>query len=199
MKNVILEDNRGKQAKIKAKAIIDVAISRNGRDNEQLSNAILSSYEKLLFSNSKIRSSQVMRLFPIFCKFGMENKMYISNIADVESNPQINDFFDRIRKIINYLYSLSLRGENLSNISLNTTFEELESIYGDAMKKEQSEENERIANTNYIENKNYTVVGPLDFQTAKKYGDLSAWQHRGQIEDGEICYTQKPETWRKYT
>jgi hypothetical protein len=129
----------------------------------------------------------------------MDNKMYITNPADAENNPHINYFFHRIRNIINYLYTLNLRGNNLSNISLNSTFEELEKVYGGAMEKEQSEENERIANTEYQENKNYTIVGPLDFKTAKRYGDLSAWQHRGKIKDGEICYTQKIETWNKYT
>lgn len=198
-RNILLEDNRGKQARVKAKEIIDNAIYSKGGNVEQLSNAILNSYERLLFSNSKIKSSQVMRLFPIFCRFGMENGMYITNPTDVENNPKANDFFERIKRIINYLYTLNLRGENLSNISLNTTFEEIENFYGKAMEKEKDEENERIANTEYTENGDYTVVGPLDFETAKKYGDLSAWQHRGDVRDGEICYTQKIETWNKYT
>lgn len=198
-KNILLEDNRGKQARNKAKEIISNAIRREGGNVEQLTNAVLNSYEELLFSNSKIKSSQVMRLFPIFCRFGMENGMYITNPTDVENNPKTGEFFERIKRIINYLYTLNLRGENLSNISLNTTFEDIESFYGEEMEKEQNEENERIANAEYNENGDYTVVGPLDFETAKKYGDLSAWQHRGEIKDGEICYTQKIETWNKYT
>lgn len=204
-KNMLFEGKREEQAREKAKKIIfddlaegtTLSPERLNRIN-QCTISILNSYEKILFSNSKIRGSQVMRLFPIFCKHAVDNEIYAYSPEEIVESSW-NELFERMKKIINYLYTLTLRGENLSKISLDTSFDDLESFYGKMMENEEKEENERIANTEYNENTDYTVVGPLDYETAKKYGDLSAWQHRGNYIDGEICYTQKPETWNKYT
>lgn len=206
-KNMLFEGKREEQAREKAKEIIFKSLYGNPNYSysperlnkiNQWTISTLNSYEKILFSNSKIRGSQVMRLFPIFCKHAVDYEIYVSSPEEIIETSW-NELFERMKKIINYLYTLTLRGENLSKISLNTSFDDLESFYGKMMENEEKEENERIKNTEYTENPEYTIVGPLDFETSKKYGDLSAWQHRGNYIDGEICYTQKPETWRKYT
>ena len=123
-KNMLFEGKREEQAREKAKKIIfddlaegtTLSPERLNRIN-QCTISILNSYEKILFSNSKIRGSQVMRLFPIFCKHAVDNEIYAYSPEEIVESSW-NELFERMKKIINYLYTLTLRGENLSKISL---------------------------------------------------------------------------------
>ena len=49
-----------------------------------------------------------------------------------------------------------------------------------------------MQNAQYEKNSNYEVIGPVDYETAKKYGDKSC-------STSKLCYTQNIDTWNNYT
>jgi hypothetical protein len=84
----------------------------------------------------------------------------------------------------------------ISKIPVNVSFEELDNRYGKQIDVENAEESERINNTQYTEDGDYKIVGPVDFETAHKYAEMTGdMQH----DSTKMCYGMFRSTWEDYT
>lgn len=138
------------------------------------------------------RSGQVMRIAPLICKLAFE-----SNFCQRSPNAYA---INRLSKILTILHKLSTSGEiSLDKLPFlkfenfnNITFEEFDKNFGKMVDDYINEKRNRINNKTYTKNNEYKIIGPLDFKTAKKYGDKTC-------SELEICYTQNTSTWETYT
>lgn len=136
------------------------------------------------YHNPRLRSSSVMRLAPLFCKLAFENNF--------QNNNPNHERLQRLESILYHIYNLSAEGKvDVSKIGLDTSYEQLNNTFGKAIDDEEKAANEHIANTQY-KNSPYKVIGPVNFETAKEYGNRSC-------PDGKLCYTQDKSTWANYT
>lgn len=91
--------------------------------------------------------------------------------------------FNVIRNAINFMSANNIDG---------ITFDTFNKIYGVIIDKMYKDENEYLDVMTNPKNEKYTVVGPLSFVEAQKYGNLSN-------PEGKICYTQQRGTWEQFT
>ena len=137
------------------------------------------------YHNQQLRSSNVMRLAPLFCKLAFE--------ANFQNNNPDNNRLQRLNKMLNLIYNMGAQGKiDVSKISLDTTYEQLNDMFGSIIDDLNHQESERIANTTYERNNDYEIIGPIDYETAHKYGEHSC-------PSSKLCYTQSESTWNRYT
>jgi hypothetical protein len=144
-------------------------------------------FEERFFRNSEYKASKIMRLEPLFCRLAFE-------LGFQQSNPEPLKL-QRLSYIIRKLYTLDKCGKiNLSNINNidSITFEQLDKEYGRFIDDERRKEEEYIDNMEYIINEDYEVIGPIDYETAHKYGEFTCTKSK-------LCYTQNNDTWNTYT
>jgi len=149
-------------------------------------------FEEIFFHDPKLRSSQIMRLEPAFVRMAFD--------AGFQQGRNDSKRLNRIRNIIWQMYHMSKKSQEearfISNIPIDVTFEKLNDIYGKQIDNDNSAETERINNTVYVANNNYRIIGPIDFDTARKYAEYS-----GDMEHAstKICYGMFHSTWEDYT
>lgn len=212
---LITEDKRGEQAKALSLQVIRqyfevdndyfANIIRNGYWNldnpfnhpdnpDGLSNLnyMFKCFEEVFFHDPKLRASQIMRLEPAFVKMAFD--------AGFQQGHNDAKRLNRIRKIIWRMYhaakSSPEEAKFISKIPVNVSFDELDEKYGKQIDIENSEETERINNTQYSENGSYKIVGPVDFQTAHKFAEKTG----DMVNDStKMCYGMFHSTWEDYT
>jgi hypothetical protein len=127
-KYILLEDKRTKQAMNRARQVIRERFNNepwldnvfNHQDNPKGLTYLEYILEQFLYEfdyNSQMRAGQIMRLMPLFCKLAFDFNF-------MNSNPDIEKL-NQLRSILNHLFVLSQKGEDLSNIPLDATFEDL--------------------------------------------------------------------------
>ena len=194
---VLLEDKRTKQAEERSKNVIRQFFNNaDWLDKEfvhQDNPNHLSSLEYMFFHfkdqfyhNPSFKSGAMMRLMPMFCKIAFE-------LGFQQSNPD-NTKLNRLSQIMNLMFNLSSNNKlNLTNIDIeNTTFNQLNNQFGQLIDQQNAEEEKRISRKEYTPNENYDIIGPVDYKTAKKYGNLSC-------PNSKLCYTQNESTWNQWT
>ena len=199
----LTEDKRGEQAKALSLQVIrdffpwwhTIDEPFNHPDNpEGLSNLnyMFKCFEEVFFHDPKLRASQIMRLEPAFVKMAFD--------AGFQQGKNDAKRLNRIRKIIWRMYHAAKSSEQeaklISKIPVNVSFEELDKRYGKQIDDENAEESERINNSQYAENGDYKIVGPVDFETAHKYAEMTGdMQH----DSTKMCYGMFYSTWEDYT
>lgn len=199
----LTEDKRGEQAKALSLQVIrdffpwwhTIDEPFNHPDNpEGLSNLnyMFKCFEEVFFHDPKLRASQIMRLEPAFVKMAFD--------AGFQQGKNDAKRLNRIRKIIWRMYHAAKSSEQeaklISKIPVNVSFEELDNRYGKQIDDENAEESERINNSQYAENGDYKIVGPVDFETAHKYAEMTGdMQH----DSTKMCYGMFYSTWEDYT
>ena len=139
-------------------------------------------FEEEFYHDPRLRNGATMRLEPLFCRLAFEAGFQ-------QSNPDVPKL-QRLMAILNLMYDLSSAGKiDLQTINIDTTtFEDLNNEFGKIIDQKAKEAADERNNTEYQENNDYKVIGPVDFETANKYGSMSC-------PGGEICYTQNRDTW----
>ena len=180
--NILIEDKRINQARQRSRYIIQNIFSKQDID-EPTVEMLLNKFENEFYHDPRMRSGQTMRLEPLFCRLAFENGFQQGN--------ENQDILQRLKKFLNMLFVN--QGEiDLKSIDINnTTYDNLEEMFGEAIDDEFELETKEIAKTEYSKN-DYEIVGPLDFQTANKYGNQSC-------PSSKLCYTQSENTWNGYT
>ena len=72
----------------------------------------------------------------------------------------------------------------ITKIPLDVTFEQLDERYGRQIDEENSQETERINSTKYQNDGSYKIVGPVDFETAHRYAEMTGDM---QNDSTKIC------------
>lgn len=194
-KYILLEDKRTKQAMNRARQVIREHFNNepwldtvfNHQDNPKgltYLEYMLEQFIEQFYHNPQMRAGQTMRLMPLFCKLAFE--------FNFQNNNPDTQRLNRLMGILNHIHTLSQKGEDISKLSLDMSFDDLNKIYGSVIDAEAQAEEERMANTEYVKNEEYTVIGPVDFETAQKYGNESC-------PESKLCYTQAEQTWNNYT
>lgn len=194
---VLNEDKRGEDAKKRCLAVIRQHFNNadwldtpfNHTDNPEGLSHIDYMYKQFInefYHDPNYRSKPVMRLAPLFCKLAFE--------ANFQNNNPDTQKLNRLAAILRLIYNMDEQGKNVSGkIDINnTTFDDLNNQFGTIIDNLNKQENERIQNTQYERNSNYEVIGPVNYETAKKYGDYSC-------SESKLCYTQSKKTWNNYT
>jgi hypothetical protein len=126
-----------------------------------------------------------MRLAPLFCRLAFE--------ANFQNNNPNDEVLTRLEQMLFYIYNSSINGKlDVSKISLDATYNDMETTFGEAIDELSRQEDERMNNNQYNKNNDYEMVGPLSFEEANKYGNMSC-------PDSKLCYTQSENTWNNYT
>lgn len=155
-------------------------------------------FRSTYFGSEGVNVDWFIVLEPNFCAAAIDKGLLRS--GDVYSNEVYNDLLDLIkyayRKAKGLIetkgreamlqYITELRG---NVVGWDTLYE----MVGKALENERQEAMEK-ANQTQIGNSEYEVIGPVDFKEASEYGDYTAYQN-----GGEICYTQRGQTWNSYT
>ena len=144
-------------------------------------------FEEQFYHNSEYKVGKIMRLEPLFCRLAFEAGFQ-------QSNPD-EQKLQRLNYILRRLHNLDKKNEiNLTKINnLETiTFDSLNKEYGYLLDLERKEENNKINNTEYVINEDYEIIGPIDYETAHKYGEFTC-------SKSKLCYTQSESTWNTYT
>jgi len=145
---------------------------------------ILRNFEDV-FYHGEIKDSKVRRLEPMIALIALKAG-FGSPLVDRKK-------IDRLREILNYIYIADMKGIiNASNISLDTTFEQLENQFGKAIDSESAEEKEVRKKQQFAIRNDYKVVQIKNFKEANKYGNHSC-------PESKLCYTQGEHTWNNYT
>jgi hypothetical protein len=197
MKYILNEDNRGRQAKERCLAVIRNHFNNadwldtpfNHTDNPSGLSHIDYMYKQFMnefYHDPNYRNGPVMRLAPLFCRLAFESN-FQNNNPDTQK-------LNRLASILRLIYNMDAQGKNVSsNIDINnTTFDDLNNQFGTVIDDLNKQENERMQNTHYERNSNYEVIGPVDYETANRYGDKSC-------SESKLCYTQSESTWDDYT
>ena len=169
-------------------------IFRHPDNPDNLSNLdyMFKCFEEVFFHDPKLRASQIMRLEPAFVKMAFD--------AGFQQGHNDAKRLNRIRKIIWRMYHAAKSSEQeaklISKIPVTVSFEELDNKYGKQIDDENAEESERINNSQYSENGEYKIVGPLDFETAHKYAEMTGDM---QNDSTKMCYGMFYSTWEDYT
>lgn len=167
----------------------------NHPDNpDRLSNLnyMFKCFEEVFFHDSKLRSSQIIRLEPAFVKMAFD--------AGFQQGHNDAKKLNRIRKIIWRMYHVSKSSPEeakiITNIPLDVSFEQLDERYGTQIDAENAEETERINTTQYQRCGDYEVIGPLDFD---KVHELAEFTGDKKNDSTKICYGMFYSTWEDYT
>jgi hypothetical protein len=133
------------------------------------------------YHNPDYRKKGVMRLAPLFCRLAFEANFQNSNPND--------EVLSRLHQMLTYIYNMSISGNlDVSKISLDATYNDMEITFGKAIDELSKQEDERINSTEYEKNNSYQMLGPLSFEEASYYGDMSC-------PDSLLCYTQDEKIW----
>ena len=192
--DVLLEDKRTKQADERSRNIIRQKynnaewLDNKNENNQTVLDYMLYKFKDKFYHNPSFRSGAMMRLMPLFCKLAFELGFDPNN--DQTNNKNI----DRLEQIMYIMHNLSIDGKfNLANVDINnTTFEQLDNEFGQMLDQQNADEDERINSKEYNINEDYEIIGPVDFKTAKQYGDLSC-------PDSKLCYSQDENIWNQWT
>lgn len=137
------------------------------------------------YHDPNYRKKSVMRLAPLFCRLAFE--------ANFQNNNPDSDKLLRLEQMLFYIYNMSISGKlDVSKISLDATYEDMESTFGSGVDELIRQEDERMSNTEYEKNSSYKMLGPLSFEDASYYGDCSC-------PDSLLCYTQDEDIFDNYT
>ena len=194
--NMLLEDKRTNTAKKQCLYIIrnhfnnaswlDTVFNHN--DNPEGLTYIDYMFKQFMsefYHNPDYRKKATMRLAPLFCRLAFESNFQNNNPDTTKLN--------RLLAILNFIYQLMENNKlDVSKISLDLTYEELNNQFGAQIDQMNKDEDERMNNAQYTENSEYTVIGPVDFKTANEYGNYSC-------PSSKLCYTQSESTWNNYT
>ena len=148
----------------------------------------LKAFENVYYHDSYIQGSNVMRLEPLICRIAFGEGGFGEPNAD-------SDILGNLKDIVDFLYEKRKEIDLAKIIDENSlytwTLEDLDDKFGNVMRMERDSEYQEINNTEYTPN-DYEIVGPLDFETANKYGNQSC-------PSSKLCYTQSEDTWNSYT
>lgn len=176
IKKILTEDNRTDQAKERCLQIIQ---RHTGINDVEILYERYNAFMKGFYSNPDYRKKPIMRLAPLFC-----NLLY-----GVGSISQLN----RLKKIFNYIYALMENNKiNVNEISLDLSYDEMDNIFGKQIDQIERDEEERMRKIKYGNSGEYIVIGPVDYETAKKYGSKSN-------PNNILCYVENYRTWCEYT
>ena len=196
VKHILKEDKRTDQAKKRCLEVIrnhfgnaswldTVFEHQDNPDGLTHLNYMFKQFMETFYHNPQMRSSNVMRLAPLFCKLAFE--------ANFQNNNPDNNKLQRLNAILNHIYNMGAQGKiDVSKIGLDTTYEQLNDVFGSVIDNLKHQEDERIANTTYERNDDYEIIGPIDYDTAHEYGNQSC-------PSSKLCYTQSQGTWEQYT
>ena len=196
LRQVLMEDKRGKQAKAKSLQVIREFFNNASwldtefvhQDNpNHLSHIdyMLQQFENEFYHDPNLRASAAMRLEPLFVKLAFDCGFQQANPDGVK--------LQRLQHILRFMYELARIGKlDLSKIGLDTTYEDLEQQYGKEIDRMEQDEEERIGSKQYERNTDYEIIGPVDYATAHKYGEKTC-------PESKLCYTQSESTWTQYT
>lgn len=142
-------------------------------------------FMETFYHNPEYRKRSVMRLAPLFCRLAFE--------ANFQNNNPNDEVLTRLEQMLFYIYNSSINGKlDVSKISLDATYNDMETTFGEAIDELSRQEDDRMNNNQYNKNDDYEMVGPLSFEEANKYGNMSC-------PDSKLCYTQSENTWNGYT
>lgn len=148
-------------------------------------NYMFKQFMESFYHNPEYRKKSVMRLAPLFCRLAFE--------ANFQNNDPNTDVLIRLQQMLLYIYNMSISGKlDVSKISLDATYDDMETTFGGAIDELERQENDRMNSTEYSGNSSYKMFGPLSFKEAKFYGDNSC-------PSSLLCYTQEEDTWDNYT
>lgn len=196
LKELLFEDKRTDQAKKRCLEVIRNHFNNASwldtvfkhQDNPEgltYINYMFKQFMEAYYHNPQMRSSAVMRLAPLFCKLAFESNFQNNNPDSAK--------LQRLSNILFYIYNIGSSGKlDISKINLDTTYEQLDNEFGSVIDDLNKQENDRIANTEYNKNNDYDIIGPVDYETAHKYGNHSC-------STSKLCYTQSRNTWAYYT
>ena len=137
------------------------------------------------YHDPNLRKSNTMRLAPLFCKLAFQ--------FNFQNNNPNAEVIQRLEEILFFIYNLGQQNKiDVSKINLDTTYQQLEQMFGTQIDELEKQEQERINNTEYTKNEEYQIIGPVDFDTANYYGNMSC-------PNSKLCYTQSEITWLQYT
>lgn len=179
--SVLNEDKRTIQADDKCRSIIKNFFGNVS--NEYVDNILLK-IKNNFYHDSSFKSSSLMRLEPLVCRMALENGF--------AQNNQNNVVIQRIANILNYIYMMSkLNNIDVSKISLDMSFDEFNKTYGNLLDNYNEQENDEVNNKEYIKNNNFSVIGPVDYETAHYYGNFTC-------PLSLMCYTMDKDVWEHY-
>lgn len=203
---LFLTENRESQAKDRSLQVIrdffarvmpywnvdDIFRHPDNPDNLSNLNYMFKCFEEVFFHDPKLRSSQIIRLEPAFVKMAFD--------AGFQQGRNDARKLNRIRKIIWRMYHAAKSSEAeaklISKIPLDVSFEQLDERYGKQIDAENAEETDRINGIEYQNNNSYKIVGPIDFETAHQYAEMTGDM---QNESTKMCYGMFRSTWEDYT
>jgi hypothetical protein len=148
LRQVLMEDKRGKQAKAKSLQVIREFFNNASwldtefvhQDNpNHLSHIdyMLQQFENEFYHDPNLRDSAAMRLEPLFVKLAFDCGFQQANPDGVK--------LQRLQHILRFMYGLARIGKlDLSKIGLDTTYEDLEQQYGKEIDRMEQDEEERI-------------------------------------------------------
>lgn len=104
-----------------------------------------------------------------------------------------NDEVDNLTKICKLLQQnpdLFVKAERTCD-----TYQKLSSLCGPVLQKMREESKNKMNNTNYTPNKEYTILRGVNFKQAREIGNYSALQDNKSC----LCYTQYRNIWEQWT
>lgn len=177
-KKLILESNSS-QAKKKSMPIIKELL---GITDDSEAKNVLEQIKLAFYHNTPNDKEWV--IFPSICRAALECGFGSDNV----DYPKLNN----LKELLVYMRANINANEMDPRDYQNTDYKTLDDIIGKMISKADDEEAERVNNTEYVPNDEYEIIGPIDFETAKKYGDDSC-------PSSKLCYTQNEKTWNEYT
>lgn len=181
---LISESTNSKKAHNRTRALIANKLGLDINDNRVIK--LESDFERAYFGEG-MRTDWFIVLEPLFCSFALELGYGVNN--------NVND--GRLKELKDYVFrkaSLSEnKGEYINYIKNNiTTYEQFEDFVDKQIEEDDKEENDRLNKQKFSRNNEYSIIGPVDYATANKYGNYSN-------PNGKLCYTQSENTWNNYT
>lgn len=169
-------------------------VFRHPDNPDRLSNLdyMFKCFEEVFFHDPKLRASQIIRLEPAFVKMAFD--------AGFQQGRNDSKRLNRIRKIIWRMYHAAKSSEQeakiITKIPIDVTFDQLDDRYGVQIDNDNAAETDRINNTKYEDMGEYEIIGPVDFETAHKYAEMTG----DMVNDStKMCYGMFPSTWEDYT
>jgi hypothetical protein len=197
--SLITEDKRGKKASEQTKQVIR-DFFYNARwldevfqheDNPRGYTRLMYmfwQFEENFFHSPVLRSSVVRRLEPAFARMAFEAGFQQAQYGAHDIPKQ-----NRIKRIIWKMYFLQeideanmseeeiarakIERDKISKLPENISYREINELYGTQVDEDDRQETERINSTPYRRNASYTIIGPVNFETAHEYAlKTGRWQ-----------------------
>ncbi len=97
-----------------------------------------------------------------------------------------------LQEILNYIESASKQGKlDIRTIPLDSSIDALLDAYGGAIEEMKREEEGVLTNMQFTENKEYTILDDVDYETAHDIG-------KDSFTNLPLCYTQNKDTWDNF-